>query len=188
MRSAPREAAVKGTFKKPWMASVWRRTGVSFRAAATASTGRRTPVSLFTSIMDTRAVSSRTAAKTASAATRPAPSGFTRVTSYPSGSRALRHWRTALCSTAVETMCFPTRRFCQRAERMAQLSPSVPQEVKRSCRGGAPRASATAARLSSTRSRAARPRGYWAEGLPKSSVRTLTMTSATWAGTGVVAA
>ena len=78
----------------------------------------------------------------------------------------------ALCSTAVVTMCFPTRRFCQRAAWMAQLSPSVPQEVKQRASGGQSRASATVFRQAATRSAMARPRAYWALGLPNSSVRT----------------
>ena len=55
---------------------------------------------------------------------------------------------------------------------MAQLSPSVPQEVKQRASGGQSRASATVFRQAATRSAMARPRAYWALGLPNSSVRT----------------
>jgi len=58
------------------------------------------------------------------------------------------------------------------AAEMAQLSDSVPQEVKCRFSGRHPRAPATTARPSSTRALASRPRGYWEEGLPNCSVST----------------
>ena len=63
----------------------------------------------------------------------------------------------ALCSTAVVTMCFPTRRFCHRAAVKAQLSDSVPQEVKNSRPGSQSSASAIPARQPSTSRRACCP-------------------------------
>ena len=71
---------------------------------------------------------------------------------------------------------------------MAQLSPSVPQEVKYSCFASQPTAPAMTARHASTRRCISCPMGYWALGLPNSSVRTVYMASATALGTGVVAA
>ena len=71
---------------------------------------------------------------------------------------------------------------------MAQLSPSVPQEVNATCSGRHPRAAATRPRPCSTRSLAFRPSSYWAEGLPKFSVSASAIAWATWGGTGVVAA
>ena len=71
---------------------------------------------------------------------------------------------------------------------MAQLSPSVPQEVKNSRPASQPRASATVLRQTSTCFFMSSPRGYWELGLPKRSVKTAYMASATSRGTGVVAA
>ena len=66
-KSVPSSLGVKGTFKKPWTASVCRRAGepAARMASAAARTGRREPTSLLTSIMDTRMVSGRTASATA---------------------------------------------------------------------------------------------------------------------------
>ena len=71
---------------------------------------------------------------------------------------------------------------------MAQLSLSVPQEVKWSCRGWQGMAAAMAARQPSTFFFMATPAGYWAEGLAKSFASTSYMASATARGRGVVAA
>ncbi len=67
---------------------------------------------------------------------------------------------------------------------MAQLSPSVPQEVKNSCSASQPRASATVRRQSSTCFFVSSPMGYWELGLPNCSVSTVYMVSATARGTG----
>ena len=65
-RSTPSPSGVKGTFKKPWTASVWTRAGHPERRTASAAsrTGRRVPSSLFTSIMETSTVSGRRAPST----------------------------------------------------------------------------------------------------------------------------
>ena len=60
---------------------------------------------------------------------------------------------------AVVTTWFPFRRFSSTAAEMAQLSPSVPQEVKKNSSGRHPRAPATTARSASRRWAAAFPRG-----------------------------
>ena len=133
-------------------------------------------------------VSSRRASKTCRAVMRPRLSGLRKVTSYPSRARARRGSRTALCSTAVEMICLPARRPCHRAARMAQLSLSVPQEVKTRDSALQPSAAATTARQSATSRAACSPRGYWEEGLPYCSVSTSHIRSATGRGTGVVAA
>ena len=82
---------------------------------------------------------------------------------------------------AVVTMCFPFRFPSSRAARMAQLSPSVPQEVKTTSSARQPRAWATTARSAASRSAAAVPRAYRVEGLPKSRVIT---SRAAWAASG----
>ena len=89
---------------------------------------------------------------------------------------------------AVVTMWRPTWRFCQQAARMAQLSPSVPQEVKKSWFASQSTALAITARQSSTLRRISCPKGYCALGLAYCSVSTVYMASATALGTGVVAA
>ena len=71
---------------------------------------------------------------------------------------------------------------------MAQLSLSVPQEVKYRFLAGQPRASATVLRQSSTRFFMSAPNAYWELGLPYCSVSTSYMASATARGMGVVAA
>ena len=82
----------------------------------------------------------------------------------------------------------PVWRPCHAASEMAQLSLSVPQEVKNSRSGLQPSACATTARALSTMALASRPSGYWAEGLPYWPVSTSIMACATGWGTGVVAA
>ena len=82
----------------------------------------------------------------------------------------------------------PRWRFCQQAAVTAQLSASVPQEVKNSCLAPQPSASATVFRQTSTRRFISSPMGYWELGLPNCSVSTSYMASATARGTGVVAA
>ena len=158
-----------------------------FTALAQSGTGRIAPVSLFTSIMDTRAVSGRRAAASCSGATRPALSGLRYVTSYPWRSSSLQVSSTAACSMAVVTMCFPRRRFSSTPRRTAQLSPSVPQEVKNSSEGEQPNASATASRCSFTRRADSRPNSYREEGLPNWP-RASSMASMASGRTGVVAA
>ncbi len=102
----------------------------AFTALTHRSTGSMVPVSLFTSIMDTRTVSGRRAAASCSTPIRPALSGLRYVTSYPCRSRSLHVSSTAACSTAVVTICFPFLRPSSTPRRRAQLSLSVPQEVK----------------------------------------------------------
>ena len=82
----------------------------------------------------------------------------------------------------------PRRRFCQHPAVTAQVSPSVPQEVKYSRSGGQSRAPATVMRHWSSRRFMARPAAYWALGFANWSVNTSYMASATARGTGVVAA
>ena len=58
---------------------------------------------------------------------------------------------------AVVMICFPLRFPCSTAARMAQLSPSVPQEVKVNSSGRQPSLPATTARYSFTLAAAAWP-------------------------------
>ena len=95
---------------------------------------------------------------------------------------------TAACSMAVVRMCFPARRFKCKAPKMAQLSLSEPQEVKKTSPASQPRAPARSARQLFIRSAACFPRAYWEEGLPQPPVMA---SRAAWAAsgrTGVVAA
>ena len=71
---------------------------------------------------------------------------------------------------------------------MAQLSLSVPQEVKCRCSGGQCSAPAMTARQPSTAFFISWPAGYWEEGLPQWCSSTSYTASATAFGTGVVAA
>ena len=128
-------------------------------ARAASATGWMVPSSLFTSIMDTSTVSGRRAAVRSSMEIWPVLSGLSQVTSYPSRSRALQGSSTAACSKAVVMICFPFRLPSSTAPRMAQLSPSVPQEVKKISSGAQPRAAATWPRCSFSRLAASRPRG-----------------------------
>ena len=73
---------------------------------------------------------------------------------------------------AVVMICFPFRRPYSTAPRIAQLSPSVPQEVNTSSSGRQPRASATAARSALSRSAACAPKAYPEDGFPNASVMT----------------
>ena len=69
-------------------------------------------------------------------------------------------------------MCRPVWRPCHTAAEMAQLSLSVPQEVKYSCSALQPSAPAMTARQRSTAAFISTPMGYWEEGLPNCSVST----------------
>ena len=60
---------------------------------------------------------------------------------------------------AVVTICFPFRRLSSTPFRMAQLSLSVPQEVKYTSPGAQPSARAAVSRYPLTRSAACRPHG-----------------------------
>ena len=89
---------------------------------------------------------------------------------------------------AVVMMCRPFRRPYSAAVRTAQLSPSVPQEVKTSSSGAQPRRPATAARCSFSAAAAACPRAYPEEGLPYPSVMASRAARAASGHTRVVAA
>ena len=89
------------------------------------------------------------------------------MTSYPCCVSQRHGSSTALCSTAVVMMCLPVWRPCQMAACMAQLSDSVPQEVKYRRSGGQCSAPAITARQPSTAFFISCPAGYWEEGLPK---------------------
>ena len=63
--------------------------------------------------------------------------GFVPAERYGAGTfRGVYHWSTALCSTAVVTMCFPTRRFWCSAARMAQLGSFRRSGTARGLSGG----------------------------------------------------
>ena len=85
-------------------------------------------------------------------------------------------------------MCFPVCRPSSTAPWMAQLSPSLPQEVKKSSSGLQPRAAASWARCAFTCSAARVPRAYREEGLPQPSVMASTAAWTASGRTGVVAA
>ena len=85
-------------------------------------------------------------------------------------------------------MCFPVRRPSSTAPWMAQLSPSVPQEVKKSSSGRHPRPAAAWARWRFTASAAWLPRAYREDGFPHPCVMASTAAWTASGRTGVVAA
>ena len=85
-------------------------------------------------------------------------------------------------------MCRPTRRWRYAPSRMAQLSLSVPPEVKYTSLGAHPSAAASFLRESSSTARASRPNLCVEPGLPYTSVITLYAASAASGHTRVVAA
>ena len=188
--SAPSVLAENGSFRKPCTASVWRSAPdfAARSARATPAMSVTAPVSLLTIISVTSAVSSRSASRTASTETAPALSGERSVISQPSRASFSSGWRTASCSTAEEMMCRPTRRWRCAPSRMAQLSLSVPPEVKYTSLGAHPSAAASFLRESSSTARASRPSLCVEPGLPYSSVITLYAASAASGHTRVVAA
>ena len=96
-------------------------------------------------------------------------------------------WSTAWCSTAVVMMCRP--RFPRRSavEKIAQLSASVPPEVKNTLSSSAPRALATAFRAALSRRPASSPRPWREEGFPQMVV-SISVMAATAASQGRVVA
>ena len=109
------------------------------------------------------------------------------MTSYPRASRSFMQFRIAGCSMAVVTMCLPRlpRRFT--VPKTAQLSASVPPEVKNTRSGSAPRAAATSLRAERRARAVSMPKPYRAEGLPQFSVSALVIAS-TASGQGWVVA
>ena len=101
------------------------------------------PVSLFTSISVTSAVSGRRASRTAWGLTAPVSSGGSSVTSQPSRESFSRGRRTASCSVREDIMCRPFRFCSSAAPKMAQLSLSVPPEVNTSSDARQPSGAAT---------------------------------------------
>lgn len=67
-------------------------------------------------------------------------------------------WSTAWCSTAVVMICRPRFPSRSQAEKIAQLSASVPPEVKKTRSGSAPRALTTALRADFSSRSASIPR------------------------------
>src|SRR5512135_30542 len=97
---------------------------------------------------------------------------------------------TALCSIAetVARITAPRVRAASAAPTTARLSDSVPPDVKNTWVGSAPRALATCRRACSRPARAARPKRWALDGLPKVSPRYGSTASRTSGRTGVVAA
>ena len=110
--------------------------------------------------------------------TRPYPSTGTMTTSKPSLSSAWPTPPTAGCSTAPTTMRVPSSRTARTPPQMASATDSVPPEVKTISSGCAPIASATTARDSSSRVRAARPGPWMLSGSPKESSAAITASRA----------
>ena len=141
-----------------WTASVWNRTPAWRQTAPISAMGWMVPISLLANMTLTRQVSGRMALRTCSAVTTPSGGMSSRVTSYPSRSRAWRVWSTAWCSNFVEMM-WRLPRFSPRAAavRRAWLSASLPPEVKVISRGSACRFRAKMARASASFSAARCP-------------------------------
>ena len=121
---------------------------------------------------ETSFVFGRIAAATSSAETRPSPSGFRRVTSTPSASSVRHAARTASCSTWVATTWLPAAPSAETTPRSAQLSLSVPPEVKNiSSLSSAPMSAAARSRASSTAALASRPYRWTLFGFPNFAAR-----------------
>ncbi|GBC80843.1 hypothetical protein HRbin09_02093 [bacterium HR09] len=102
------------------------------------------PISLFTSITETKSVSSVRAWTTASGSTTPLFPTGTRVTVNPSLCRLSQASRTAGCSMAVVTIC--RFRLLRASPLMAKLLASVAPEVNTSSSGFAPKSLASVVR------------------------------------------
>ena len=128
----PTRAGLMGTLQNACTASTCKSAGDLLRriASAAASTGMRTPVSLFTSIMLTRIVSPVMARSTCSDEICPVASGIRYSTVKPSRSSCSITRRTEGCSTAVVTIRFPRLPLRFTAPNRAILFASVPPEVK----------------------------------------------------------
>ena len=189
IRSAPSVRARNGTLKKPCTASVWNSAFGQTRCVSRAmrSMGMTAPDSLFTIMMLTRIVSGRRAACRASRLTRPSASGCRQVTEKPCCSSFCMGWSTAWCSTAVVTMWRPRLPSRSAAEKMAQLSASVPPEVKKTRSVSAPMASATSCRAVRSSRAASMPRRWTALGFPQRAV-SASFTAATASAQGRVVA
>ena len=190
IRSAPSEAARNGTFRKACTASVCSRAllPASFIARAAAEISVTDPVSLFTSMRETRTVSGRRADRSESMLTEPEGSGLRRVISNPLRSSSSSDFLTASCSASELITCRPFLRMLSVPAITAQLSLSVPQEVNTSSDCPQPRAEAILFLEESSRARAFRPEACVELGFPYVTVMARTAASAASSHTRVVAA
>ena len=167
-RSMPVFPGVKGCLPKACTASTWRRVRYLFRrmTRAAASTGRMLPISLFTAMMLTKAVSGVMASSICWGEMRPKASGARRTISQPSFSSWAMGSSTEGCSIWVVTMRRPTWRRAKAPPKIARLLDSVPPEVKVISSGWAERSFATDCRAWERACSARNPRACRDEGLP----------------------
>ena len=162
-----------GTLPNACTPSEWSGTPAATQRAAISAIGCSEPTSLLTHITDTTAGLRASAASSASRRSAPLASTGRMISSPPSVATVCAAARIALCSMA-ETA---TRRGRPRAAAanadpmMARLSASVPPEVNTTCVGSHPTASAMSRRACSRPARAARPKRWELDGLPKISPR-----------------
>ena len=129
-----------GTLPAICAASVWKATPAARQSAPISASGCTTPISLFTPMIDTRAVSGARAAATADGATSPSvPTGkYVTRKPPPDASSHRQASRTHLCSVCVVTTCFLPAAARNRATPLtARLFDSVAPDVKTISRGSA---------------------------------------------------
>ena len=144
-RSTPSSFTSSGMCPKACTASVWNRIPLPASILPISAMGWMDPISLFAVITDTRTVSGRIAFSSSSSLTIPSSSTPTLVTSKPLLSRYLAVSSIAWCSIVDTMMCLPLFSLISAPETRAQLSDSVPPEVKNISEGSAFRQAAICA-------------------------------------------
>jgi hypothetical protein len=143
----------------------------------------RAPISPLAAMIETRAVSLRSARATASGSTNPSRSTGSQVTDQPCFSRSRHEFTTETCSMADVTTCRPRARSA--TPLMARLLASVALAVKMTPNGLPPTSRATLARAPSSEARASRPWECSAAGLPTPPSRNGRMKATTRGSTGM---
>ena len=169
--STPSSFTSSGIWPKACTASVWNRIPLPSSIFPISAMGCMEPISLFAVITETRTVSGRMAFSSSSSFTIPSESTFTLVTSNPLFSRYFAVSRMAWCSIVVIMMCFPLFSLISAPEIRAQLSDSVPPEVKNISEGSAFRHSAICALAFLTAALGLRDMACMLEGFAYSSMK-----------------
>lgn len=188
-KSAPKsETVCTGSFPNHCEASVWNTIPFSRTCCPMTDTGCKVPISLFAAMTETKIVSSRRAASTASGCIFPKGSGLTFDNSNPSYLAKYSNGRsTDGCSMAEVTKCRPRPFKARAVPNTARLLASVPPAVKMISDGRQTQSLATRSRNSSSEARAWRPTAWVLEGLPKISPWKGSMAARTAGSKGVVA-
>jgi hypothetical protein len=132
IESTPRAPTSIATLPSPCTASQWTCIAglIRLHARAISATGCSVPISLFTSMIAATVVSGRqTSAKLSGEAT-PRSSTAAIAISQPPSRRSLAHSRTAECSIADRTRCWPRALCARAAPNRHSASLSVPPEVQ----------------------------------------------------------